>query len=303
MSALTHILSGARAARLGVATQRHDAASILSEVERRMGTGFLADLQPIRSNDPLKLAALNLTDFTRNQTAFESILEVADAGTLRDGAASQPVATALFNLAGAAAAVSKSNCYGRTLHAIFTSFHAGEFNQLMADLLVRGETVLASGQRVRWDPSQLPIHGYPHHDVLWGALANNLRFADIPNPLVLSPNAGYATRAQMANLSTRLTGTQFVNAPGQALISHLNGIVDNAGPVLAEYPAAHHGGSVLRIDNGQVHSLEGKGWVQTLDSSSLGYVVVPEESLKGTGVDPIEYPQWSDGTQYFRLGS
>ncbi len=304
MTLLSNIVSGARTARLGVVTQKHTPASIIAEVEQRTGKGFRPDLTRIRDNDPLKLAALNLTDFTGNQTALESILEIADAGTLRDGRSSLQTATTLFHLAGETAPVSYGNCYGRTLHSIFSAYHAGEFNQILADLLLRGETVLASGQRVHWDPSVLPVtpHGDQHHDVLWGALVNNLRFADIRNPLVLIGNGGYAYRGQMANIATRLFGTQFVNAPGQELLPHLNGIVDRRGPLLAEY--GNHGGSVADVDHlKSVTSFESGGYESSYPTTSLGYVVVPESEVSALpGVEPIDYSHLSDDTRYFRLG-
>ncbi len=306
MSLLACLTSPARAARLGHLTHRYGAAQIATAVEQRRARGFAPNLLPIQSNDALKVTALNQTGFKTTPVALEHILEVADAGTLLDGAPSGPAAAALFDLAGRSVPVAHGNCYGRTLHAILSTHHSGELSRIMADLLLRGRTTLASGQQVRWDPATLPVdvRFHQYHDALLGTLANDLRFTHQPDPLILHLAPGYASRGQMANVSTHYFGTQFVNAPGQPLLPHLRDILPRTGPLLAEYPASSHGGSIARVDRDAVRSLETGGHLATLPKHNLGYVVVPESEVAALpSVQPIDLSSVHDGTEYFRLRS
>ncbi len=304
-SVVRHLVSPARVRGLGVVTQKHSAAQIIAEVERRTGSipNFRFDLSGVR-DDPRVLAALNQTDLTRNRTTLESALELADAGRLLDGTPSGATAARLLGLAGHALRARNGRCYGRTSHSLMTAHHPGEFAHIMSDLMLRGETVLRGGQRVRWDPAVFNVDTAsgkgPHDDQLWGSLNKHLLPTSIPNPVVLTPGAGpYAYKAQMANIMTRLFGEQHVNVRGDDVLDQLNDIVDRAGgPVMAEFDG-DHGGSVAKVDDTTVTSFDEAGQLNSYRRSKLGYVVVRQSELDRLGVDFIPYAPAKPEQDYF----
>ena len=97
-----------------------------------------------------------------------------------------------------------------------------------------------------------------------------------------------AYRGQMANVTSRLMGEQFVNAEGSAAMPHLTHITDSFGPMLSEYGA--HGGSVAKVDQGEVFSLEGGQTEANYQAwRKLGYVVVPAEEANARGLATLGY--------------
>jgi hypothetical protein len=239
--------------------------------------------------------------FGSQLTAFESILKVAKAGTLRDGTPSATLAADLFGLVGnVRQAGSGARCYARTSHTIFTLFHPGEFARLVGGLAVDGAVTLASGETVRWNPSPAGVNGN-HTDYLWGSLNQLIRFRELPHEAQLpalsmqSNQVDFASQGQMANIYTRLFGKPHVNIQGAQAMPYLNEIVARTGPLLAEYGA--HGGSVAVISPQNVALGIEAGQLEPQPHSricrngcGLGYVVMPVDEAKKYNLQAIQYP-------------
>jgi hypothetical protein len=240
------------------------------------------------ARNPARVAALHQPDFQGRSTAFEHILRLADADTLRDGQPAINMARDLFELAGSSRAPAAGRCYARTSHALFSIHHTGEFARLLADMGLNGETRLADGSTQRWDPQRQAIANGQHVDWLWAGISHTARLQIPPADGHIDVNADYARQGEMANLHSRLSGIPHVNVQGQQAIPHLQEIVSRYGPMLAEYGA--HGGSVARVENGVVFSQEAGQQVPTQAPGVLGYVVVPREEAEARGLTVLQYP-------------
>ncbi|HEX4620818.1 MAG TPA: hypothetical protein VH208_04550 [Myxococcaceae bacterium] len=246
---------------------------------------------------PKRTSALRAKDFRGEGTAFDHILRIAQAGKLRDGTPSGPLAADLFGLVGhARRAGDVARCYARTSHSIFSLFHPGELARVVGALAVDGSVTLAGGETVQWNPASSRVSGN-HTDYLWASLNQLVRFRELPPNAQLPALSGrstqvdYASQGQMANLYTRLFGTPHVNVQGAP---HLNEIVARTGPLLAEYGA--HGGSVAKISPQNVPLGIEAGELEPQPHSricnggcTLGYVVMPLDEAQKYRLQPISY--------------
>jgi hypothetical protein len=153
---------------------------------------------------------------------------------------------------------------------------------------LNGETRLADGSTLRWDPQRQAIGNGQHVDWLWAGISHSARLQIPPADGLIDVNADYARQGEMANLHTRLSGIPHVNVQGQQAVPHLQEIVSRYGPMLAEYGA--HGGSVARVENGAVFSQEAGQPAPTRANQNLGYVVVPREEAEARGLNILQYP-------------
>jgi hypothetical protein len=239
-------------------------------------------------NDPARLAALNQRDFVGRATTFDHILRIAAAGQLRDSSNAYLLATDLFLSAGTNRAIRIPNdvrCYSRTMFAIYLKHHPGELARLVADLTVDGQTTLASGKVVRWEPRRLPLNGGPSNgaDTLFGYMLHSLKGRRLATEVVPTNAEGeYAYEGEMANIHTRLTGRTFVNVSGRAALRYLPEVIRQTGPLLAEYQ--NHGGSVAAVEDGTPMSLE-TGQQRLTARNNLGYVVFPEDEARARGLE------------------
>lgn len=246
--------------------------------------------------DVKRLNALHQLDFAGAKTAFEHIEAIAAANTLVDGTPSAVLAKDLFSLAGSARNATFGKCYARTSHTVFSLHHTGEMMRILHDLGVKGSVTLADGTTVKWDPAAYPFsreesgeQTMHHADRLWGSLNHLLTAKELPANPTLNASSDSAYRGQMANITSRLMGEQFVNAQGPAAMKHLTGIIDGYGPMFAEYNA--HAGSVASVTAGMVESLEGGETVPNYQEwRVLGYTVVPKAEAVRVGLKTIEYP-------------
>ncbi len=261
----------------------------------------LSDAEVAQVGDDLKrLNALHQLDFAGGKTAFEHIEAIASAQTLADGSPSAVLAKDLFLLAGSARSATFGKCYARTSHTVYSVHHAAEMNRILHGLGVEGAVTLSDGTTVKWDPASYP---FPREetgeqtmhpaDRLWSSLNHLLTAKELPENPTLNGTSDSAYRGQMANISTRLMGEQFVNVDGSAAMKHLTGIIDGYGPMFAEYNA--HAGSVASVTAGMVESLEG-GEVAPNNQEwrVLGYTVVPKAEAERVGLKAIEYPAEDD---------
>ena len=123
---------------------------------------------------------------------------------------------------------------------------------------------------------------------MWGALNHLLKEKNIGKRPTLKGDGDYASNAQMANLTSRLMGEQFVNIEGSQALPHLNQVVDAYGPMLAEYGG--HGGSVAKVVKNKPASLEeGTTRPEVMQWATLGYVVVPAKVAEEKGLTPLTY--------------
>jgi hypothetical protein len=140
-----------------------------------------------------------------------------------------------------------------------------------------------------------------HVDALWAGTIHLTRlqilpreaFIDLAPPAVAPPGADVARDGEMANLHTRLSGIAHVNVQGLQALPHLQEIVSQHGPMLAEY--GPHGGSVARVENGEVLSQEEGKPAPTRENGALGYVVVPLEEATARGLTVLQYPRRTSG--------
>src|SRR5262249_52019557 len=130
------------------------------------------------------------------------------------------------------------NCYGRTSNAIWSKHHPAEFVRVIAELAQHGRVELASGQVVTWGPEmRLPTYG-ELGDIIWGHVQNVLRLKVLANPTPVFERPGFASRGEMANLLTRLTGVPHVNVKRTADMSRdayyrvLGRVLQATGPLL-----------------------------------------------------------------------
>lgn len=258
-----------------------------------------AELSAI-GGDVKRLNALHQLDFEGGKTAFEHIEAIAAAKTLVDGSPSAVLAKDLFSLAGSARSATFGKCYARTSHTVYTVHHSGEMMRILHDLAVKGSVTLADGTTVKWDPASYPFpreengeQTMHHADRLWSSLNHLLTAKELAPNATLSGSSDSAYRGQMANITSRLMGEQFINVEGSAAMKHLTGIIDGYGPMFAEYNA--HAGSVASVTAGMVESLEGGETVSNYQEwRVLGYTVVPKEEGAKAGLKTIEYPADDD---------
>ncbi len=258
-----------------------------------------AELSAI-GGDVKRLNALHQLDFAGGKTAFEHIEAIAAAKTLVDGSPSAVLAKDLFSLAGSARIATYGKCYARTNHTVYSVHHSGEMMRILHDLAIKGSVTLADGTTVKWDPATYPFPREENGeqtmhpaDRLWGALNHLLKEKELPASPTLKASSDDASRGQMANITSRLMGEQFVNAEGPAAMKHLTGIIDGYGPMFAEYNI--HAGSVASVTAGMVESLENGETVPNYqDWRVLGYTVVPKEEAAKVGLKTIEYPADDD---------
>ncbi len=241
-----------------------------------------------------RLNALHQLDFPGEKTAFEHILDLANAGQLKDNTPSGPLAADLFKLMGAARSADFGKCYARTSHTIYSVHHPGEMSRIIASLSSTGKVTMADGTTVHWDPEMFSITSNysPQSDMLWGALNHLLRKKTLPKRPTLSSEQDSAYNGEMSNLTSRLTGVPHVNVDGDEAMKHLNAIVDLTGPVLAEY--GYHGGSLAKVVRDKTYSLE-EGNIEPTQELGLGYVVVPKAEAEARGLKPLEYPGEATG--------
>ena len=267
--------------------ERRPSAELMAQSLRSKGV-TIADTEIASIGGNLaRLDALHQLDFAGGKTAFEHIEGLASAQTIKNGAPSAPLAANLFSLAGSvrSGAFYGNKCYARTNHSIYSKHHAGEMSRIIGDLAAKGEVTLADGTQVKWNPETLRADTSTV-DRLWGALNHYLKEKKLPANRELYETDDYASKGEMSNLTSRLTGVRFVNAAGSDAMPHLNDIIDRFGPVLAEYD--NHGGSVAKIRANVTLSQEGGG-VDLMPRRDLGYVVVPEQFAKERGIPVIEY--------------
>jgi hypothetical protein len=269
-------------------SSRTPSAQEMVELMRQRGIDVPHTVTRDLAHSTARVAALHQMDAQGRSTAFEHILRLADAGTLRDGAPSLNMARDLFELAGATRGTQAGRCYARTSHAIFSLHHAGEFSRLLSDLALGGETTLADGSTLRWDPQRMPVNNGQYVDWLWAGVAHAARLQIPPPGGLIELTGDLARDGEMANLHTRLSGIPHVNVAGRPALPHLQEIVSRHGPMLAEYGA--HGGSVARVENGQAFSQEAGMLGPTPAPGNLGYVVVPREEANARGLPALEYP-------------
>ncbi len=288
------------------AAARRPAGPVMVESLRKLGVTVTDELAANVATDLTRLNALHQLDFAGKHTAFEHIQRLAQAGTLVDGTKAATLAGDLFALAGSArpSDFNVAKCYARASQTVFSLHHAGEFTRLLGELAATGQTRLANGETVRWNPSTMPIRN-THILDLWGGI-NHIaveRNSPLPRGGELSVAKADATRGQMANITTRLFGTQFVNANGTEAKRHLNGFIDTYGPMLAEYGI--HGGTVAEVHFPaaglpETIALEENGTFKS--RNNLGYVVVPAEDAATAGLATLEYRP-DDRFGYYRLGT
>jgi hypothetical protein len=274
------------------ATQR--LAERLSALRVR-GVTISPELEQQILNQPARQAALLQTDFAHRTSALEQIERVASAERLADGSPPAALASEMLKLAGTVREERGwGMSYARVNQAIFTAHHAGEFCRLLADLALEGETVLASGQHVRWNPSTLRIQPGRHLEFLWGSLNHLLIEDSLPADAALPApprrnQEPIARRGQMANIMTRLTGQPWVNVAGTGDLDRFRPIIDAYGPVLAKY-GDDSAGSLAGIQDGRTPLTLEPGMPDPEPvESSLEWAVVPFEALKGGSLEPIRF--------------
>ncbi len=243
--------------------------------------------------DLKRLNALHQLDFKGEKTAFEHIEALADAKTIKNGDPSSVLAADLFTLLGSARVPEFGRCYARTNHSIYTVHHPGEMARLVRELAM-GEVKTVDGTTVKWNPESMPIET-AHVDTLWGALNHLLKRKELPENPELEELAWHASKGEMANITSRLMGEPFVNVNGPTALPKLTGIVDQFGPMLAEYGSSH-GGSFADIGTYGPRSHEpGSVVPQEMVGYDLGYVVVPAKEAKAQGLTPIDYADHPEG--------
>ncbi len=275
---------------------------------RNLGAQITPEIEAAVAGDAKRLNALHQLDFSGEKTAFQHIEDVARAGTLHDGKPAAPLAAALFELAGGAKASSYevSKCYARVSQATFTLHHAGEFNRIVGKLAAAGSVTLADNTTLNWNPTTLPIVK-EHILDLWGAVNHVAKSKTLPPTVELAKSfQTYANKGEMANIMTRLTGEQFVNAQGPEALTHLNDFIDAYGPLPAEF--SNHGGAIASIDPPKpgttrpvLMALEDGGTLYDR-SGSVGYAVVPAKEAAERGLPEVAYPD-TEAAGYFRLGN
>ncbi len=265
---------------------RRPSAELMAQSLRSKGV-VIADAEVAAiGGDVKRLNALHQLDFAGGKTAFEHIESLAAAGTIRDGSPSAPLAADLFSLAGSVRNAMYGKCYARTNHSVYTTNHAGEMSRIVGELAARGEVTLTDGTLVKWNHATFPA-GTSTVDRLWGALNHYLKAKELPANQELYELEEYASKGQMANITSRLMGEQFVNVDGSKALPHLTGITDSYGPMLAEFSS--HGGAVAEVTpDGAVKTQDGGNAVLTR-RSNIGYVVVPAQVAKEKGIPVIEY--------------
>ncbi len=299
-------LSSARFNLLTSPELRPSAQAMASSL-RNLGVNITPELEATIAGEPRRLNALHQLDFKGEKTAFQHIEDLARAGTLVDGKPAAPVAASLFELAGSARAsnYTVAKCFARVSQATYSLNHAGEFNRIIGNLAGKGNVTLADGTTLTWNPATLRIR-LDHISDLWGAVNHITKEKVLPRNGELSEAMDYAYRGDMANITTRLMGEQFVNVAGREAMPHINEIVDGYGPMFAEF--SNHGGAVQEVQPPRpgttapiLMALEEGG--ATYDrSNSLGYVVVPAKEVAERGLTELTYPD-DDGHGYFRLGN
>jgi hypothetical protein len=250
-----------------------------------IGAGIVSQI----ASDPARLAALNQRDYLGKGTTFEHIFNIASIGRLHDGSDSRSLAGDLFAFAGTNPSSRNGGlrCYARTLFGVYMKERPAELARLVGDLAVRGETTLAGGRTVRWDPRQWAIQGGAP-ETLFGGLAHTIKFKNLQDGTALVNNGEYAYQAEMANIHTRLTGRRYVNVQGAQAVNHINEVVGRTGPLLAEYGA--HGGSLAGYQGGRALSME-NGSPALGQQNIPGYVAFPEDeavSRRLTIVQPTD---------------
>ena len=291
---------------------RRPSAELMAQTLRAKGVLVAdADVSAI-AGDVKRMNALHQLDFAGNKTTFEHLEAVASAQKLADGSSPAPLAADLFTLVGSARFSTFGKCYARTSHTIYSVHHAAEMARIVGDLAVTGAVTLADGTVAKWNPKTFPLTVRRLHpgmgpgvegpvDRLWGGLNHLLTQKELPANAEIFGTTQSAFRGQMANVTTRLMGQQFVNVDGASALPHLNDIVDSFGPMAAEFGT--HGGSVAEISNGTVRSQEeGALALRDMDDGRLGYVVVPAEEAAKRGLAPIEYPA-DDDKGYATVGA
>jgi hypothetical protein len=278
------------------------------EIQKRIGLVF--QQLPNRPLNPEQYKLLLSRDLATGATALHHILLL---GKQRADLAQELVAQVGVPMMCDRRAFGR--CYARTANALFARFRPAEYVRILSALFLEREVRLASGQVVRWDPAQLAMHPSwtpaQQIDFVWGCLGSTLRHKAMPNPAALSNDRGIATRGEMANILSRLTGERYVNAnvgfsraahaqhaPGSCQCMKLLGALDAVSkqtPVLlAEYNPPNyvqsHAGSVARVDlqQGMITSYETGGAEWALDH--VGYVVVPERAAQAAGLPTMELP-------------
>lgn len=241
------------------------------------------------------------------KTTLDHVVELAQSGDVE-------LSLELLRQAGVPRDTQWGRCYGRTLYAIYTKHHPGEFARLVRALATKNEVVLASGHLVRWDPAQCPVETAPGNEInpvssfVFGLLANNIRLRDLPNGWALSRTphdhdlatpqyrSGLAHRGELANIESRLRGEPFVDVvPGTPAdwAARLGILVRRHGPMLAAYRAGasaiHHGGSLAEVRGGTFYSLEQDGSMLAEPAAGLLYVVAPRDAALELGLDIVEY--------------
>ncbi len=288
---------------------RRPSAELMAQTLR--AKGVIVDDAEVAAiaGDVRRMNALHQLDFAGNKTTFEHLETLASAPKLADGSSPAPLAADLFSLAGSARTATFGKCYARTSHTIYSVHHAGEMARIVSDLAVTGAVTLADGTVAKWNPKNFPlVRDNPMGpgvegpvDRLWGGLNHLLTLKDLPATPEIFGTTQSAFRGQMANVTTRLMGQQFVNVDGASAMPHLNDIVDSFGPMAAEFGT--HGGSVAEVSNGTVRSQEeGALALRDMEDGRLGYVVVPAEEVAKRGLTPREYPA-DDDKGYATVGT
>ncbi len=296
------------------APERRPSAALMAERLRAHGVTLDDSLVATVAGDPKRLNALHQLDFSGQRTAFEHLERLAAAQTLFDQKPAAPMVAELFGLAGDVT-FATGRCYSRTNHSVYSAHHMGEMARLLTDLATTGRVKLASGLELTWDPRQLPVANtendiswaglgqkvtkHDHVNTLWAALNQNLVNQTVPNGAVLTGVAEQAYRGQMANVTSRLMGEQFVNVDGARARPHLNDLAFAYGPLLAEYGA--HGGSVYEVTGTTASASWEGGRREPVTRTNLGYVVVPAEEAKARGLSPLDYAD--DNTNYVDLAA
>ncbi len=268
---------------------RRPNAELMAQSLRSKGVAIADAEVAAIGGDLERLNALHQLDFAGGKTAFEHIEALAAAGTIKDGSPSAPLAADLFSIAGSLRKVEYGKCYARTNHSVYSIHHAGEMSRIVGDLAAQGEVTLTDGTKVKWNPQTFALEDKPV-DRLWGALNHYLKAKELPANQELYHLEEYAYSAEMANITSRLLGEQFVNVKGSDALPHLTGITDNYGPVLGEFGMySNHGGAAAEVAaDGVVMSQDG-GERALTRQTTVGYVVVPAKVAREKNIPVIDY--------------
>jgi hypothetical protein len=246
-----------------------------------------------------RLNGLHSLDLAGRSTAFEHILRIASAGTLKDGTPAAPLAAELFALAGTSRRVNSGKCYSRANHTLFSKYYPGEFARLVGDLAVGGQTRLANGEIAKWntDTWKRPAN-LPYDEFLWYGLNTLAKNQALPANGEIYGMGDNVYDGEMANLQSRLFGIPYVNVGGAASLQHLDAIIRAHQPLLTEYGNAIPGkgntaGALARVVNDKTYSMNEGGDFH--DNKAIGYVAVPAREAAARRLTVLQYATSTHG--------